>query len=208
MKSSSSSGNVLFLILIAVALFAALSYAVTKSTSGGGSGVSKEKEKLIAQEMIDFATSVRVAAQRMVIIQGIDFNTLNFAKSGTGNLAIFAPEGGGMTWRDPPAAGYRGTGGSYNWNYAAASLNWGAWGVGTDTTITGADPHFWVYNVSDGVCKAINELMGHAYEIPVDGNGGGPLSAGNTMQGYDGARAWCYKEGSQPPEFMFILDEN
>ena len=69
---TTESGNVLFLILIAVALFAALSYAVTRSTSGGGT-VDKEQRRIIASEIIQYATEVEQAFKRILLIGGYDY---------------------------------------------------------------------------------------------------------------------------------------
>ena len=206
MKHNTDSGNVLFLILIAVVLFAALSYAVTQSSRGGGS-VDRETNKLIAQKFINFGNSVRVGVQRMQLIEGIDVQDINFGENATGSNAIFAAEGGGVAWIDPPPEAYDG-GGPYVWSFSKPSNNWGAWGVGTDTSGSGAEAFIWIMNLDEDVCKSINELMGHPYEIPVDSNGSGPLSSGYTMSAYEGEWAWCYQEGSQAPEFIFILDDN
>lgn len=72
------AGNVLFLILIAVALFAALSYAVTSSSKGGGNGITKDKVKLAAAELIQYATSVEQAVSRMMLINQCSENQISF----------------------------------------------------------------------------------------------------------------------------------
>ncbi len=73
------SGNVLFLILIAVALFAALSYAVTQSSRSGGDGVSRDKARLTASEVIQIATNVEQAVNRMQIINRCTDSQFNFS---------------------------------------------------------------------------------------------------------------------------------
>ncbi|MGB1077712.1 MAG: hypothetical protein ACPG05_05330, partial [Bdellovibrionales bacterium] len=62
------TGNVLFLILIAVALFAALSYAITKSNRGK-SNAEKDKLALVASEMMQDASLMSQAIQRLMIIK-------------------------------------------------------------------------------------------------------------------------------------------
>lgn len=98
-------GNVLFLILIAVALFAALSYAVTKSTSGGGSGADSEKANLIASELLQYASSLSVAINRMKMINGCDISQISFENSEiagynfstSDSCKVFHADGGGLT---------------------------------------------------------------------------------------------------------------
>lgn len=203
--SMSQRGNVLFLILIAVALFAALSYAVTKSSSGGGS-IAQETLMFRAQRFVDFGDRVRVGVLRMSVSQGIDIETIDFGQNATGTNALFAPEGGGVAWMDPPQESYDGAG-PYSWNFEKPSNNWGASGVGTDVSGSGGEAFIWIYNIDYDVCAAINKLLGMAQDVPVD-NTTGTLSGGNTMGVTPGEWAFCYKEGSQAPEFIYILEAN
>ncbi len=143
----------------------------------------------------------------MKVIQGVDLDNLDFGENATGPLAVFSPDGGGATWIDPPAESYDGAG-AYSWSFYTPVDDWGAWGVGSDVSGQGAETFIWILNLDDEVCKAINQLMGHPYEIPVDSDGSGPLSSGFTMSAYEGEWAWCYQEGGQEPEFIFILDAN
>ncbi len=107
------NGNVLFLILIAVALFAALSYAVTQSSRSGGDGVSKDKAKLTASQIIQYATHVEQAISRMKLINRctdtqIDFRN-NFvagyenpSSQSANRCEVFHPNGGGIQWQEAP----------------------------------------------------------------------------------------------------------
>jgi hypothetical protein len=106
-------GNVLFLILIAVALFAALSYAITSSSRSGGDAISKDKAKIAASEIIQYATSIESAITRLRTINGCQVNQISFvnpitAGSYTNNKAptdkschVFAPEGGNQYYWQP-----------------------------------------------------------------------------------------------------------
>lgn len=115
MKHPESSGNVLFLILIAVALFAALSYAVTSSSKSGGSGISKDKAKIAASQILQYATAIEQAITRIKVINGcndkqVSFERAPFDGSDTGYLNpnspadkrchVFHPDGGGQSYRD------------------------------------------------------------------------------------------------------------
>lgn len=108
-------GNVLFLILIAVALFAALSYAVTSSNKGGGSGISKDKARIAAAEMMQYATQVEQAISRMMLINKTSETQIDPKAPQRKNVAggsvthdsttcnnasceIYNPEGGGMVY--------------------------------------------------------------------------------------------------------------
>lgn len=103
---SYSSGNILFLILIAVALFAALSYAITSSSRSGESNLSRDKAKIIAGEVIQYAASLEQAISRIMIINGygveyldVDDNSGYVVQNANTNCSsnkckLFHPEGG------------------------------------------------------------------------------------------------------------------
>lgn len=102
-------GNALFIILIAVALFAALSYAVTQSGRGGGS-VNKEQIVIKAANMVQYATNLRTAVQRMVLngttAANLDlWTTAVYTPCTTGADCIFAAAGGGATSQRLPDLG-------------------------------------------------------------------------------------------------------
>lgn len=89
-KKNSSSGNALFLILIAVGLFAALSYAVVQSTrsGGSGSGASKEKNRIMATEIMQYSTSVANAVLRLQVANECTPEMINF-ENPTNNVRSF-----------------------------------------------------------------------------------------------------------------------
>jgi hypothetical protein len=76
------SGNILFLILIAVALFAALSYAVTGSSRTGTDSISKDKAKILAAEIIQYATQVEQGVSRLRVINNVPEYGMDFAAAG------------------------------------------------------------------------------------------------------------------------------
>lgn len=100
-----NAGNVLFLILIAVALFAALSYAVTQSSRSGGDGVTKDKARLTASEIIQYATNLEQAISRMQLINRCALTQISFQNTTTSdydfntstNCFVFRAEGGGVS---------------------------------------------------------------------------------------------------------------
>ncbi len=166
------SGNALFLILIAVALFAALSYAITQSGRGGGT-ISKEQSVISASQITQFPATVRTGVTRM-IITGSQVSKLDFDDGGSGSDAVFASDGGGITYQTPPAN----IGGATAWGFAdvlatrnagaGATKGWFISGVGTDTAITGRDVFAWLDDISLSVCQQINKGLGLSNSTPRD----------------------------------------
>lgn len=108
-----ASGNVLFLILIAVALFAALSYAVTQSSKGGGGNISRDKAKLIASEIVQYATQMEQTISRMKLINKCADTQISFENSVVAGYInanapadkrchVFDANGGGLSYEDLP----------------------------------------------------------------------------------------------------------
>ncbi len=77
-----AQGNVLFLILIAVALFGALAYAVTQSSRSSGEGVGKDKDKLVAAQVIQYATTIEQSVLRILLINKAQDYAMDMSDSG------------------------------------------------------------------------------------------------------------------------------
>ena len=112
-QAKTASGNVLFLILIAVALFAALSYAVTQSSKTGGNGISKDKAKILAAELVQYATQMEQTITRLRVINNCTNAQISFENPVVGiyvnagapsdkRCHVFDVAGGGLSWQDPP----------------------------------------------------------------------------------------------------------
>lgn len=164
-------GNVLFLILIAVALFAALSYAVTQSNKGGGD-ISKDKLRLTASQMIQYATHIEQAVTRLTVVNGCSDTQISFEnpiEAGFVNpnapadkrCHVFDENGGGISARKfPQELVVDGCApwwcGIYNFT-PGNSFQY----VGTDGGAGGSslDLAFSVYGVSEDLCREINKLL-------------------------------------------------
>lgn len=77
-------GNALFLILIAVALFAALSYAITQSGRGGGN-VTRELNMLNASEILQYASTIKQATDKLLLINNCQLTELSFQADWNGD---------------------------------------------------------------------------------------------------------------------------
>jgi hypothetical protein len=110
-------GNILFLILIAVALFAALSYAITGSSRNNASAIGKDKAKIAVSQMLQYASQLEQALNRLTLINGctetqFSFESAPFDNSDLQNrntgapsdfrCHIFHPLGGGVSELTPP----------------------------------------------------------------------------------------------------------
>lgn len=109
MSTNTKSGNVLFIILVGIVLFAALTVTVTKAGKNT-SGSKREKTALLASELIDYATSVKAATQRLLISKGCANTEISFETSKLTGYAhtpsinkcrLFHSAGGKMNYHAP-----------------------------------------------------------------------------------------------------------
>ena len=183
---TSQRGNALFLILIAVALFAALSYAITQSGRGSGN-IQREQDTINAAQVIQAASVVRYAVQRMIVggVASDSIKAETVQDSGvpctTGDNCLFSPTGGGLPVSAfsqtvpgaPDATFWYGEVGTYPYYVA---------NVGT----AAADVVYWVGPVSLSYCKEINKKMGLGTANPLTSTNGWTLDA------YPGAWDACF----------------
>jgi hypothetical protein len=66
-KRHTQSGSIFFWIFFMVIMFAALSFALTQGLRGSTSTVDREKDKLIAQEIVEYLNQVKVQFSSLVI---------------------------------------------------------------------------------------------------------------------------------------------
>lgn len=148
-------GNVLFLILIAVALFAALSYAVTQSTRSGGGSADRETSILNSASMTQYPASLRTSIIRMILagttVDAMLFNPPS-AFSGTTNVEVFHPNGGGALFQNAQGD-LMATLGSGTWLFNA---NFFIPEIGIDTVGAGSDLIAFLPGVASNICQRIN----------------------------------------------------
>lgn len=173
-SSFSERGNVFFILLLGIALFAALSMALVQMSDRQGQDVTPEKAKLVATRILNYAREAKTATQRLYT-SGTSEADLRFAHpklaadygaiSSIPTRQLFAPEGGGVEYTEPPS------GASTN-----ATATWEFFGnseipqVGT----TAADLTMVLPSVNAEVCRQINMLLGYdkTAAIPTDSAGG------------------------------------
>jgi hypothetical protein len=166
-SKNNQHGNVLFLILIAVALFAALSYAVTQSTRGGGDA-DVEKLQTNAAQIVQYAGSVGVAVQRIMVAGGytfLDIDSVDSGLSSSDNAActsdecsVFNANRNGVQYIPPQEEWIIADTGAGNWGEYRI-VHFPVNGVGTTG---GADQELvWVLPfIKEKLCMTINEKVG------------------------------------------------
>ncbi len=118
--NTAERGNVMFYILIAVALLAALIFAVAQSGRGNIKHVSDEKARILASEIVDYASAVATSFAQLRL-RGCALQQMSFENDIIGGYAnggapsdqtcnIFALPGGGVTFKRPPAEAITATG--------------------------------------------------------------------------------------------------
>lgn len=163
-------GNVLFLILIGVALFAALSYAVTQSSrSSSDGGLSKDKAKLAASEIVQYATSIEQAITRLRLVNRCtdaqisfqnlaDLNYTNAAAPSDSRCHIFNPAGGQLSYFKPNAEWLDPANQSVMF-YGSYLFTGMPYVMGVPDGANTADLIFILPYISRDLCVAINTLL-------------------------------------------------
>ena len=172
MKFGLNRGNVLFLILLAVALFAALSYAVTQSSRSGGNDISDEQAAIQAAEIIQWATSVEVAVQRLRLARSLKDNELDFYTTertmrdgqvftydnfdcSEVSCQVFHPDGGGVSFQTFESAAIEQPTNTMRHGHSEVLIVNVA-GVGSSLN----DVALNVLYLKAAVCRAINKKLG------------------------------------------------
>jgi len=178
------NGNALFLILIAVALFAALSFAVTQAR-GPAAGIDKEKLDLEVNRLLQYVGTIDRGVQRVRQISRCS-NTeisLSYDSDGDGTIEtngddgyynpnsptdlrchVFAQQGGGVVYIDPPEALRdisKLTGDTFYEEppFLFTHIN-RIMGVGSDGGATGNDLLLVVTYLNEVACDLVNKKLG------------------------------------------------
>ena len=162
MNRSSESGNVLFLILVGVMLFAALSYTVAQMLrSGNADAIGDQQASLYADEILDYARTLRQTVQSLKISNGCENEDISFENSvvagytnGTNtSCQVFHADGGALTFQDAVSNVT-----SQDWYFSGGTE---VIGIGTlcgdenCTEIIAVLP-----NINIKICQQINDKMG------------------------------------------------
>lgn len=156
-------GNVFLIIMLGVALFAALAFTVTSGLRNQNTSALSEQELVLAaSDIMSYAQQVERAVDR-VRRNGCSENQISFENDtdtnytnpnapGDQSCHVFHPDGGGISWRSPPA-----------------NVNDGSqWIINGDNYIVGLDAGsvanahellMLLENVDTAVCTKINENL-------------------------------------------------
>jgi hypothetical protein len=224
-RPNTQAGSIFVWIFVMIALFGALSFALTESFRGGGAAISKDKAKLAASELLDYANSVAQAVKMLQInnctekqlgfdnsdwakYNGTLLNGPNHNPSSRADCKVFSPGGGGLqttVFPDngvPPGLNMIRSG---NISFSRLHID----GVGdTDEE----DLVLWAGYVDKNICAQINALLGvdnpggeapatlpTSEALPYNGvfdNTSGHIGVSGPLYG---KRAFCYRWTSGTP---------
>ena len=168
---NSQSGNVLIIVLIGVVLFSALSITVARSMNDDSTRKMSEREvELAVADIINFASAVERGVNQMLRhnISESDISFQNNVDSGYVNAncsdtkcRIFHPDGGGISWLNPPADVNDGT----IWSFNARNLITGL-GCDTESGDRCTELTMFLPNLYLDICQEINEKAGISVTTP------------------------------------------
>lgn len=180
-KSSQNheAGSVIVWILAMVAIFAALNYAISAGSRSGGAKISQEQARLAANDIIQYASTLKNAVQTLQI-NGCQDTEVSFDQaiiSGYSNINaptdqschIFKPNGGGLTYQRPDTDWLDSTKSALNFYgtlHTTSSLYVAGLGVdGAGANCAGASDDCrelitGIPYIKEDICKAINKKLG------------------------------------------------
>lgn len=154
-------GNVLVYILLAVALLGSLSFAVSQGWRGGMQDVTKEKARLYANDILEYANAVGNAVAQLRL-RGCSDTQISFEASGIAGYVnnnapgdkschVFDLNGGGVTYKPMPPEALK-----------SSITNFAYTGMDAVNNIGTSDSELLMYGVgiSDQVCIQINKMIG------------------------------------------------
>jgi len=173
MSYRSQSGNVLFLILIVVALFAALSYVVIGHTGRTSQGAGDEAVGLQASEILNYATSISAATQRVITLGQADRTTVSFQNlldtdydnsNCTQNICqVFNSQGGLAVLLPPPDGANDGSAWIYTFDNQVPAIGLS---VGGAPTAAELDLVMILSNLTVTLCEELNDRLHGSRTIP------------------------------------------
>ena len=155
-------------VLIGVVLFAALSFVLMRQseTGGGESRLSDDKAKLVADQLIAYATTTKAAVEQMRVMQNVlptefDFTKPDEAGFGTApyTAKVFHPAGGGINLFNATDDMFASGSAKRGWvAQTGTNVEW--------STSTASDIILSFVDVATPVCKAINQRLYKESSVP------------------------------------------
>lgn len=171
MNSSKESGVAIWYVLAGIVLFAALSYSFARSVSQSQSNTNTEQARIIANEILGYAETLRQATQRLITVNGCSENDISFYSekwntpvnydnvntpfaAGDFECHVFQRDGGGIGYKDHADLKAGGN--------LLITSDCGVAGIGTGAP----EIVMLMRNVPLSVCKAVNRIVG--VDMPSD----------------------------------------
>lgn len=215
--SSNIAGNVLMYVMIAIVLFGALSFMLTRQMDGNSAtnSLSESTDRLRAEQLINYATTVRSGIEQMMVMQNVLPTELDFVKPGAVGYAdaphaakLYHPAGGGVSLFPDQSAYYAPGSGARGWVVQqGTNVEW--------TASTASDVIFSFLDVSTGVCKEINNRLYKDSAIPtttvdsaatfIKGGGDDTDFELSTCPSCNGRVAYCIKDADGANVFYNIV---
>lgn len=214
----SEKGNVIWLLLIGIMAFALLSFAITRGGSENRTILTKEQAHLRAEELVQYAASIKTAVDRIILYNGGDDTAISFAHPqadaayGVYNSApkneVFNPAGGGAIYQGPPTGVNDGS--TYEFMGRLKIT-----GIGTGAAAAGAELTLVLFSVGSVVCDQINRLLARGWTgVPVNAGTitttrfAGTYTNGDTVAGtlseLSGKHSFCFREAAGGQRYIFV----
>lgn len=223
---TAENGNVIWFIMVAIILLGGLTMLLTRTGSSVQQSGNVEQARLLSGQVLRYAQSIRATIDDMRL-RGISENELSFTHDddedgdydnpscASTSCQIFDVNGGGITFRAPPARAHKGEG----WIFTGDN-NVGSAEKPVETTRgrSGNDLLMLLPHADESMCAQINRELnvGTPGTLPEDRSGIGTepfkgtfLSTLTILEGdpknlLDGHEAGCFKDTSSNPDVIYF----